>query len=177
MTTTQADNLANVPHPAGAVRVCEWDDVRFGIEYARRYFVGTKRVIDRDGLDRDISVEIYGTQGTAGDVTRRVIVFDDDREALDLAPATKPDSSAAHCSPQQTSGARWPTTTGSRSPDEHHSPRSGSARGRRPGRRVGSQMSDTGHIRIHRIKCAARASSGGWRAHRRLVDVRHRLGG
>ena len=84
MTTTPTD-LACVPHPAGAVRVCEWDDVRFGIEYARRYFVGTKRVIDRDGLDRDISVEIYGTQGTAGDVTRRVIVFDDDREALDLS--------------------------------------------------------------------------------------------
>jgi hypothetical protein len=50
----------------------------------RRYFDGTKRVIERDGLDKDISVKIYGTQGTAGDVTRHVIVIDDDREALTL---------------------------------------------------------------------------------------------
>ena len=50
---------------------------------ARRYFDGTKRVIERDGLD-DISVEIYGTQGTARDVTRHIIVIDDDREALTL---------------------------------------------------------------------------------------------
>ena len=60
MTTTQADNLANLPYPGGATRICEWHDVQFGIEDARRYF---------DGLDKDISVKIYGTQGTAGDVT------------------------------------------------------------------------------------------------------------
>jgi hypothetical protein len=34
VTTTQADNLANVPYPGGATRICEWDDVQFGIEDA-----------------------------------------------------------------------------------------------------------------------------------------------
>jgi hypothetical protein len=84
-TPTTTDPYPNVPHPAGAARVCEWDDLQAGLEHASRYFAGSSWVIERDGLDKDISVEIYGTQGTAGDVTRHIIVIDDDREALNVS--------------------------------------------------------------------------------------------
>jgi hypothetical protein len=45
MTTITTDNLAYVPHPAGAVHVADWDDMQFGIDNARRYFRGSKRVV------------------------------------------------------------------------------------------------------------------------------------
>jgi hypothetical protein len=57
-------NLANVPQPAGAVRVCDWDDVEHGDPH--RYFVGS--VVYRDDRDEnndennDIEVWIDGVQ-------------------------------------------------------------------------------------------------------------------
>jgi hypothetical protein len=84
-TTTTNDSLANVPHPAGAVKVCDWDDLQAGTEHATRYFRGSSRLIERDGdIDKDITVEIYGTQSVAGDVVRRIMAIVDDRDAVDL---------------------------------------------------------------------------------------------
>jgi hypothetical protein len=37
------DTLANVPPPAGAVRVCQWQDIKCGDPH--RYFVGSSRVV------------------------------------------------------------------------------------------------------------------------------------
>jgi hypothetical protein len=47
--TTTSQIARQRPATAGAVKVCEWDDMQFGIEDARRYFVGSKRVIEREG--------------------------------------------------------------------------------------------------------------------------------
>jgi hypothetical protein len=82
MTTPTYPDL---PDPAGAVHVAEWDDMH-SIDDGRRYFRGTSRVIERDGdIDADITVEIYGTQGGAGDVIRRIMVSEDNRDTLELS--------------------------------------------------------------------------------------------
>jgi hypothetical protein len=48
-------------------------------------FKGSSRVIERDGdIDKDITVEIYGAQGEAGDVVRHIMIVVDDRDAVDL---------------------------------------------------------------------------------------------
>jgi hypothetical protein len=80
MTTTNTTDLVNVPHPASATRVCEWNDD------ARRYFTGSSWFVDRDGpIDHDITVEIYGSQGTAGDVTRHIMVTEGNYERMELS--------------------------------------------------------------------------------------------
>jgi hypothetical protein len=82
MTTTT--DLADVPHPAGAVHVAEWDGLEF--DAPRRYFRGSSRVVERDGdIDEDITVEMYGSQGTDGDVTRHIMVCEGNRESLELS--------------------------------------------------------------------------------------------
>ena len=83
-TTTTTTDLANVPHPAGATHVAEWDGLEF--DGPRRYFRGSSRAVKRDGdIDEDIVVEIYGSQGTAGDVTRHIMVCEGNREFLELS--------------------------------------------------------------------------------------------
>jgi hypothetical protein len=87
ITTTTNDQLANVPHPAGATHVDAWYDMQFGIAEARRPFTGSSRVIERDERlnDEDIVVQIDGSQGTAGDVTRHIMVYNGNREAIELS--------------------------------------------------------------------------------------------
>ncbi len=85
MTTTT--DLANVPHPAGATHVADWYDLQFGIDHVSRYFSGSSRVVERDGNDRDLVVQIDGTQGADGGVTRRILVFDGNTEAVELSGA------------------------------------------------------------------------------------------
>lgn len=58
MTTTAVDDLANVPHPAGATTVYDWEDVPSA---PSRFFVGSSWLVERDGED-DVSVVINGTQ-------------------------------------------------------------------------------------------------------------------
>jgi hypothetical protein len=58
-------------------------DVQFGIEDARRYFHGSARVVERD--DNDVIVQIDGTQGADGDVTRRIMIYDGNTEAVELS--------------------------------------------------------------------------------------------
>ena len=59
--------------------MCEWNDD------ARRYFTGSSWFVDRDGpIDHDITVEIYGSQGTAGDVTRHIMVTERNYERMEL---------------------------------------------------------------------------------------------
>jgi hypothetical protein len=76
----------HAPHcvapPAGATYVADWYDMQFGIDHVRRYFSGSSRVVERDG--NDMSVEIYGTQGPDGDVTRHIMVVDGNTEAVEL---------------------------------------------------------------------------------------------
>ena len=77
----------NLPDPAGATYVADWDDVEFGIDHASRYFSGSSWVVERGDQDRDIIVQIDGTQGADGSVTRRIMVFDGNREAIELSGA------------------------------------------------------------------------------------------
>ena len=58
-------------------------DVQFGIEDARRYFRGSARVVERD--DNDVIVQIDGTQGADGDVTRHIMVIEGTYERLELS--------------------------------------------------------------------------------------------
>jgi hypothetical protein len=87
MTTTTPTDFANIPHPAGATHVAEWN---LADPTAGRYFSGTKRVIDRtdDEYNDDIEVEVWGTQ-TPGEVSRHVNVTEGGYERVTL-------SSAAH---------------------------------------------------------------------------------
>jgi hypothetical protein len=81
MTSTTSD-LANVPHPGGAVYVADWDNDA----EPRRYFRGTSWFVDRDGpIDHDITVEIYGSQGTSGDVSRHIMLTDGEYERMELS--------------------------------------------------------------------------------------------
>ena len=81
MTTTTPDNLVNIPVPAGATHVCEWDNPRYPDPTAPRYFSGTQRFIDRsdDQYNGNIVVEIWGTQSREGDVKRFVDVLGEER--------------------------------------------------------------------------------------------------
>jgi hypothetical protein len=51
MTTTTTD-LANIPLPAGAVRVHDWDDTQTPTAF--RCFVGSSRIVDRPHRDTDM---------------------------------------------------------------------------------------------------------------------------
>jgi hypothetical protein len=93
----------------GATHVAEWDADKDG---PSRYFRGSSWFVDRGGpIDHDITVEIYGSQGTAGDVTRHIMVTEGNYERMELSSSDHVREFAAHSSPPPTSGTRWPTTT------------------------------------------------------------------
>ena len=79
---TTTDQLANVPHPAGATKVDDWfnPDALIGtiVSYVgpdtARYFTGTSWVVDRDGNDEDIDVSIVGDQYVDGRVQRHIVI-------------------------------------------------------------------------------------------------------
>ena len=79
---TTTDQLANVPHPAGATKVDDWfnPDALIGtiVSYVgpdtARYFTGTSWVVDRDDNDEDIDVSIEGEQYVDGRVQRHIVV-------------------------------------------------------------------------------------------------------
>ena len=77
MSTTT--DLANIPHPAGAVEVSEWDNP--ADPTSGRYFQGTQWFIDRsdDEYNKSLIVEIWGAQSHQGVVKRHVDVLDDER--------------------------------------------------------------------------------------------------
>lgn len=104
-----------MPTPAGATFVDDWYDTEFGIDHVSRYFGGSSRVVERDGpIDHDITVQIDGTQGTAGDVTRHIMIVEGDYERLELSSSDHARQfGLLHSSPQPTSEIRWPTTTAS----------------------------------------------------------------
>ncbi len=79
--------IGDVAPPAGAAELFEWSEARFGVDNAHRYFLGSKRVVERDGpYDEDIRVQIDGfQQGEDGDVTRHIMVMEGDYERLELS--------------------------------------------------------------------------------------------
>ena len=88
ITTTTA-NLANVPHPAGAVQVHDWMGPRIGEEPdgstdCARYFLGGSWVVERNSSDTDICIEVDGIQHGDGRV-ERVVVVDGDVLTVDQA--------------------------------------------------------------------------------------------
>jgi hypothetical protein len=74
-TTTKPDHLANVPHPAGATSVDEWDTAS---EAPGRYFTGKKWPLSR----RDAEVLIDGFQRVDGTGERFVNLMDEGTELL-----------------------------------------------------------------------------------------------
>jgi hypothetical protein len=74
-----ANPYPNVPFPAGAVEVYDWDE--YDIDHTGRYFRGFTRVVERD-TDNDISVLVDGTQRTDGRSVRVITVVDGDTEAI-----------------------------------------------------------------------------------------------
>jgi hypothetical protein len=89
--TTTTETLANVPLPAGAVRVDDWYDT--GTAEPGRYFVGSSWVVERNNhhnRDTDIMILVDGTQYCDGRVERIISVDDDDltiSQARELAAA------------------------------------------------------------------------------------------
>ena len=59
--------------------------MQFGVDHVTRYFSGSSRVVERDHQDRDVIVQIHGTQGADGGVTRRILVVDGNTEAVELS--------------------------------------------------------------------------------------------
>jgi hypothetical protein len=85
-STISTDHLANVPHPAGATSVTDWDD---GVP-TERYFRASKSIVDRaddPNLDGDIAVEIWGVQTADGEVRRHVDVLEGRYERLTMSSA------------------------------------------------------------------------------------------
>jgi hypothetical protein len=76
--------IGGVAPPAGASYVGDWDDARFGVDAALRYFRGSKRVIGRGGnLGKDITVATDGLQYADGRINREITTALGDYEALD----------------------------------------------------------------------------------------------
>jgi len=86
-TTITTEDLANVPDPAGATYVADWDNP--ADPAAGRYFRGTKRVIDRadDPYKGDLEVKSWGVQAREGDVRRYVDVTEGGYERLTFSGA------------------------------------------------------------------------------------------
>jgi len=59
--------------------------MQLGIDHVSRYFSGSSRVVKRDDKAHDVIVEIHGTQGPDGDVTRHSTVVDGNAETLELS--------------------------------------------------------------------------------------------
>ena len=78
--------IGELAPPAGVEELFEWSEARFGVDNAHRYFLGSKRVVERDGpYDEDIHVQIDGFQGSHGDVRRHIMVLEGDHECLELS--------------------------------------------------------------------------------------------
>jgi hypothetical protein len=75
-TTSTATDLANIPIPAGAVRVFDWQmPAVSGHPEPLRYFDGITRVVDRvNSRGDDVEVIIEGTQHSDGQVERAIRV-------------------------------------------------------------------------------------------------------
>ena len=69
----------------GATHVADWYDMQFGIDDVSHYFSGSSRVVERDHQDRDVVVQIDGTQGPDGGVTRHSMVVEANMEAVELS--------------------------------------------------------------------------------------------
>ena len=85
MTTTirqTLEALANIPHPAGAVEVSEWDNP--ADPTSGRYFQGTQWFIDRsdDEYEKSLIVEIWGAQSHQGVVDRHLDLDEERREQM-----------------------------------------------------------------------------------------------
>ena len=61
--------------------------MQLGVDHVSRYFSGSSRVVERDHQDRDLVVQLYGTQAADGAVTRRIMVLDGNTEAAELSGA------------------------------------------------------------------------------------------
>jgi hypothetical protein len=79
-TTTTTDNLANVPHPAGATAVHEWDPYA-DTATTTRYFRGGSWVIERADRAIDMCLQVDGIQHADGRVERFVVLDDDNMTA------------------------------------------------------------------------------------------------
>jgi hypothetical protein len=77
MSTTTPTDLANVPHPAGATHVGEWDPFATTATTSR-YFTGSSWVVNRPDRDSDTLVLVDGTQHADGRIDRLVSLDDDD---------------------------------------------------------------------------------------------------
>ena len=64
MTQTATDQLANVPLPAGAVKVDDWYVTNTAD--AARYFTGTSRVVEREHRDIVITHRRHAVPGWRG---------------------------------------------------------------------------------------------------------------
>jgi hypothetical protein len=59
--------------------------MQLGIDHVSRYLSGSSRVGERDDKAHDVIVQIHGTQGPDGDVTRRSTVVDGNAATLELS--------------------------------------------------------------------------------------------
>lgn len=86
---TTTNPLANIPTPAGAVRLKDWELGRTsadGTPNVYRGFTGTPRTVDCPERDRDVAVGVTGLQRMDGNIRREVCVTEIDGPPL--TPAT-----------------------------------------------------------------------------------------
>jgi hypothetical protein len=84
---------SDIPAPAGAVEVCEWE-----AEDEMRYFVGSKWVVEsRNGFDKDITVCIDGIQHADRPIERYITT---------AIGNTKPSTCSSSSGPPARRGAR-----------------------------------------------------------------------
>jgi hypothetical protein len=83
---TENNPFAGIPRPAGAMRVCRWEDTETSRPY--RYFVGSSWSVDMPGSGGELEIWIDGMQHHDGSVSRDIVVSDLDADhPLTLAQA------------------------------------------------------------------------------------------
>ena len=70
--------FAGITRPAGAVRVCKWEDTETSMPY--RYFVGSSWGVDMPGRGGEIEIWIDGMQHHDGSVSRDIVVCELDAD-------------------------------------------------------------------------------------------------
>lgn len=72
--TTATNPYRQIPHPAGAVHIEDWDDADTPEPF--RFFDGSRWGVDRPHRDSDLEVRVSGLQYHDGRIVRDIVVHE-----------------------------------------------------------------------------------------------------